>query len=160
MSVNPTPVILAKRPEGWQVLYYAESPLTGEQWADLPVHSVIRTVDLLAGQDWDVVDARLKEQGLKRYGFLGHETDSGDPVPVSAGHALHLARKLWEEEGPYAAWWDLLANEADELEALYEEYAPTPDQKREAFEYAVAAVANPAPAMTWAELHAIATGDL
>ncbi|MFD4933483.1 hypothetical protein [Streptomyces virginiae] len=150
------PVALVKQPASWQVLWYAESPLTGEQWADLPVHSVVRTEQLLAGQDWDVVDARLTEQGLKRYGFPVREDY---PVAVSASHALSLARELWETEGPHAQWFRFLDDEAPYIEEMRAAYDPTPEQERAAYEYAVAAVANPLPALTFADLRAIAAGQ-
>ncbi|MER5482583.1 hypothetical protein ABT024_05115 [Streptomyces sp. NPDC002812] len=103
------PVVLARQPAAWQALYYAESPLTGDRWMELPLHSVVPTQELRAGQEWDVVDARLTEQGLKRYGFTANP-DNG-PVAVSARHALALARERWEEEGPHSAWFQIFANE-------------------------------------------------
>ncbi|MFB6505554.1 hypothetical protein ACFC07_22315 [Streptomyces sp. NPDC056099] len=144
------PLTLDKTPESWQVLFHSNSPLTGERWADLPVHSVVRTVQLRAGHDWEVVEQRLAAQSLARYGF---------PDAVSAGHALSLAKERWEAEGPHAAWFEFLANEAPAIEELRATYDPTPAQERAAFEYATAAAVNPAPELTLADLQAIARGD-
>ncbi|MFD9248317.1 hypothetical protein [Streptomyces bottropensis] len=146
----PGPVVVDKTPESWQVLFATESPFTGERWADFPVVSVKRTDRLRAGHDWDVVERRLAGAGLSRYGFAD---------AVSAGHALSLARARWEAEGPHAAWFRFLAEEAPVIEALREEYEPTPEQERDAFEYAQRAAASPAPELTFAALKAIARGD-
>ncbi|MBV1940819.1 hypothetical protein KUF83_30255 [Streptomyces sp. BV286] len=148
---QPGPVVMDKTPESWQVLLHTESPLTGEQWADMPVHSVVRTTQLRAGHAWTVTEQRIAARGLTRYGF---------PDAVSAGHALWLARKRWETEGPHSAWFEFLANEAPAIEALRGTYAPTPEQERTAFEYVTAAAAMPpAPDLTFADLQAIARGD-
>lgn len=104
---QPGPVSLDKTPASWQVLWHTKSPLTGERWADFPVHSVVRTEQLRAGHDWDVIQRRLTEQGLSRYGFPAH----GDYPPArSAAHALGMAREQWQTQGPHAAWFEL-ANE-------------------------------------------------
>ncbi|KIF05167.1 hypothetical protein PL81_14650 [Streptomyces sp. RSD-27] len=124
-STRTAPVVMTKQPASWQVLYFAESPLNGERWADLPVHSVVRTSQLRAGQDWTVVDAQLTAQGLKRYGFPVRP-DDGYPVAVSAGHALELARELWEAEGPHALWFSILADEELTTEAQCATYDPPP----------------------------------
>jgi hypothetical protein len=147
---QPSPVALEKTPESWQVLFHTESPLTGAQWAAMPVHSVVRTAQLRAGHDWHVAEQRLAARGLVRYGF---------PDAVSAGHALSLARARWEEAGPHSAWFAFLRDEAPAIEELRAEYQPTPEQERAVFEYATAAVANPAPDLTFADLQAIARGD-
>ncbi|MFI5859298.1 hypothetical protein [Streptomyces parvulus] len=150
-SHRTPPVVLEKNPGGWQVLFATKSPFTGERWADMPVVSVKRTAQLRAGHGWDVVERRLDGAGLSRYGF----TDA-----VSAGHALHLARKRWETEGPHAAWFQFLTEEAPAIEALREEYEPTPEREREAFEFAQRATADgPLPELSLADLQAIARGD-
>jgi hypothetical protein len=148
---KPGPVVLDKTPESWQVLFATESPFTGERWADFPVVSVKRTVQLRAGHDWDVVERRLAGAGLSRYGF---------PRAVSAGHALRLAQERWETEGPHAAWYALRRDEAPAIEALREEYEPTPEQEHAALEFAQRATANPAPELDFAALKAIARGDV
>ncbi|MFJ4342635.1 hypothetical protein [Streptomyces sp. NPDC088915] len=100
----PVPLTTDKAPVSRQVLYFLDSPLTGEHRYDLPVHSVVRTDWLRLGRPWEVIDARLAEQGLARYGF---------PRAESNGHALAMARTRWEEEGPYAEWWDVIKPELD-----------------------------------------------
>ncbi|MEU0857475.1 hypothetical protein ABZ352_18830 [Streptomyces griseofuscus] len=146
-SARPAPVVLDKRPSSWQVLWHTNSPLTGEHWADLPLHSVVRTSQFLAGQDWPVAEQRLAARGLSRYGFRD---------AVSAGHALELARERWQHEGPHAAWFAFLTEEAPAIEAMRAEYDPTPEQERAAFAYAMAAADS--PALTLADLRAIASG--
>lgn len=111
---QPGPVVLEKKPESWQMLFHTDSPLTGEQGADLPVHSVVRTTQLRAGHDWEVVEPRLAARGLARYGFAD---------AVSARHAPTLACARRQEEGPNAAWFAFLADEAPAIEALRETYA-------------------------------------
>ncbi|WP_330335653.1 hypothetical protein OHS33_39130 (plasmid) [Streptomyces sp. NBC_00536] len=148
-STRVAPVTLAKQPASWQVLWYAESPLSGERWADLPVHSIVRTAQLRAGQDWNVVDGRLDARGLKRYGIRA----------VSAGDALVQARARWEQDGPFSGWWAFLEDDAPHIENMRATYEPTPEQERAAYEYAVAAVANPPLGLTPADLHAIANGQ-
>ncbi|MFC8640100.1 hypothetical protein ACFUC2_04990 [[Kitasatospora] papulosa] len=149
-SHRTPPVVLEKDPGGWQVLFATKSSFTGERWADMPVVSVKRTSQLRAGHDWDVVERRLDGAGLSRYGF---------PRAVSAGHALNLARKRWEAEGPHAAWFRFLAEEAPAIEELRETYAPTPTQEREAFEFAQRATADgPMPELSLADLQALAHG--
>ncbi|MGW1786338.1 hypothetical protein ACWCQQ_45815 [Streptomyces sp. NPDC002143] len=111
---QPGPVVLEKTPESWQVLFHTDLPLPGEQGADLPVYSVVRTAQLRAGHDWEVVEPRLAARGLARYGFAD---------AVSAGHALTLACARWQEEGPHAAWFAFLADEAPATEALRETHA-------------------------------------
>ncbi|MGC4950979.1 hypothetical protein ACLQ2N_32910 [Streptomyces sp. DT224] len=147
-SDDPAPVVLDKTPESWQVLFHQTSTLTSDRWADLPLHSVVRTEQLLNGYGWREVDMSLTARGLARYGVTAS----------SAGHALMVARKRWETEGPHAAWFRFLAEEAPAIEALRAEYAPTPARERAAFEFATAAAATPAPDLTLADLHAIATG--
>ncbi|MEU7228999.1 hypothetical protein [Streptomyces chrestomyceticus] len=149
-SVRPAPVVLDKRPSSWQVLWHTESPLTGEQWADLPVHSVVRTAQLRAGHDWDTTDQRLAARGLSRYGF---------PSAVSAGHALALAQERWREDGPHSAWFAFLDGASEEIESLRAKYNPTPEQERRAFAWAMSTLANPSPELTLADLHAIASGQ-
>ncbi|MFD0352955.1 hypothetical protein ACFVHW_04285 [Streptomyces sp. NPDC127110] len=163
MSISRTavhtapPVVLAKQPASWQVLYYAESPLTGTQWADLPVHSVVRTEDLVAGQDWNAVDAQLTAQGLKRYGFPVMEDY---PVAESAGHALTLARARWEEEGPYADWWEFLLHEAPYVEEMHAECEPAPETERNAHAYTGADATVPAPDLPHTRPDATGDGPL
>ncbi|WP_030372407.1 hypothetical protein [Streptomyces rimosus] len=149
-SVRPAPVVLDKRPSSWQVLWHTESPLTGEQWADLPVHSVVRTSQLRAGQDWATTDQQLTARGLSRYDF---------PAAVSAGHALALAQERWREDGPHSAWFAFLDGASEEIESLRAKYNPTPEQERQAFAWAMATLANPAPELTFAEVQAIASGQ-
>ncbi len=93
-SRRSAPVVLSKTYASWQVLFHKVSPLTGERWADLPVHSVVRTSQLRAGHGWDVVDARLDAEGLTRYGFRCW----------SAGDALLRARRRWETRSDSAYW--------------------------------------------------------
>ncbi|MFJ8301306.1 hypothetical protein ACIQ9R_36145 [Streptomyces sp. NPDC094447] len=100
----PAPESPDESPAPRQVLYFVESPLTGEQAYDFPLHSVIRTDWLRRGRSWDTVDAELATQGLARYGFLQDESESAE-------HALSLARARWEEEGPYAGLWDVIRPE-------------------------------------------------
>lgn len=147
------PLTLDKTPESWQVLFHTETPLTGAQWADMPVHSVLRTEQLRAGHDWEVVEQRLAARGLSRYGF---------PDAVSAGHALSLARARWEEEGPHAAWFAFLDEDAELIESVRAQYNLTPEQERDAFERLSAAFteeALPATTITFAEMRAIANGQ-
>ncbi|MFC8538059.1 hypothetical protein ACFUJY_29665 [Streptomyces sp. NPDC057249] len=147
-SVREEPVILHKESRSWQVLYSTQAQPTGPNWADFPAVSVQRTARLLAGEQWHAVSQRLEAEGLARYGVIAS----------SAGHALMVARKRWETEGPHSAWFRFLAEEAPAIEALRAEYDPTPAQERAAFEAATAAAANPAPDLTLADLRAIATG--
>ncbi|MFB8025935.1 MULTISPECIES: hypothetical protein [unclassified Streptomyces] len=146
-SGRPEPVIMDKAPGKWAVLFMRESPLTGEQWADMPVVSVLRTARLQAGHDWDVIDRRLDGAGLSRYGFT---------KAVSAGHALSLARKHWETHGPHAAWFRFLAEEAPFVETLREADGLTPEQEREAFAYARRITAGKGPDVRVGLLQAIA----
>ncbi|MGW0757102.1 hypothetical protein ACWD1Y_11540 [Streptomyces sp. NPDC002814] len=148
-SVRDEPVVMEKVSRSWQVLFSVNSPLTGEDWANFPVVSVQRTARLRAGQDWHVVERRLAAEGLARYGVIA----------VSVGHALHVARKRWETEGPHAAWFEFIANEAPAIEALRETFEPTPEQERDAFAYAQRTGADPTPELDFAALKAIARGD-
>ncbi|MFI9052460.1 hypothetical protein [Streptomyces sp. NPDC053427] len=139
--------VLGKAPGSWQVLFHTDKPLTGEQWADFPVHAVMPTVRLRAGHDWHVIDRRLDGAGLSRYGF----TDA-----VSAGHALSRARKHWETHGPHAAWYRFIAEEAPAIEILSEMHGLTPEQEREAFACAQRATAGQGPEKRFSILQAIA----
>lgn len=152
-SDRRAPVVLDKRPARWQVLWHTVSPLTGEQWADLPVHSVVRTSQLLAGQEWPVVEQRLAARGLSRYGF---------PEAVSAGHALALARARWQSEGPHAAWFAFLDEDIALIDSVRAEFHLTPEQERDALTRLSAAFAAgkaPATTLTFTEAHAIASGQ-
>lgn len=149
-SVRPEPVIMAKESRSWQVLLSTKSPATGANWADFPAVSVQRTARLLAGQDWHVIQRRLDAEGLARYGVIA----------VSAGHALKVARQRWETEGPHAAWFRFLSEEAPAIEALREEHDPAPEDERAAFEFAQrVTAAGPVPELSIANLQAIARGD-
>ncbi|MEU1221310.1 hypothetical protein [Streptomyces microflavus] len=159
-SVRTEPVVLDKRPSSWQVLWHTDSPLTGEQWADLPVHSVVRTAQFLAGQEWHVAEQRLAAQGLSRYGFSAHE--DFPPNPVSAGHALTLARARWETEGPHSAWFAFLDEDPELIESVRAQFNPTPEQEREAFTRltdAITAAEAQTATVTLPELQALATGE-
>ncbi|MGW7090014.1 hypothetical protein ACWGH2_41895 [Streptomyces sp. NPDC054871] len=144
---QPTRPVFDKTPESWQVLFHTDKPLTGEQWADLPVHSVVPTERLRAGQDWHVIDQRLDAAGVSRYGFRD---------AVSAGDALRLARKHWETHGPHAAWFRFLADEAPAIETLREVDGLTPEQEREALACARQTTAGQGPAKRFSVLQALA----
>lgn len=140
---------LEKAATSRQVLFHRHSPLAGPHWADLPVHSVIPTPARGDQAAWDELAAYLDANDLDRYGI---------PAAASDGDAVMQARRRWENEGPYAAWFAFLHTEAPAIEAMRAEYEPTPEQERAAFEFATAATGDPAAPFTVDELHALVSG--
>ncbi|MER7761546.1 hypothetical protein [Streptomyces sp. NPDC097619] len=146
------PVVLDKQPSSWHVLWHTDSPHTGQHWADLPVHSVVGTAEFLAGRDRRVAEQELAERGLSHYDI---------PDAVSAGDALERARARWEAEGPHAAWFAFIAEDAELIESVRAQFQPTPEQEQAAFatlQAAFAAYPAPAVTLTLEEADAIVSG--